>query len=99
MKCAPGNPDSTRGRVTFSDEYQHVKANSEFCPVNDSFFARAVAKRRSFMDQNSNYITIEMNIRLQMKDYRLVLGTKRVWILTIVVGITQLIAWLAKYHS
>lgn len=51
------------------------------------------------MDQNSNYITIEMNLRLQMKDYRLVLGVKRTWIVVLVVGIIQLIACALKGHS
>ena len=51
------------------------------------------------MDQNSNYITIEMNIRLQMKDYRIVLGMKRTWILALIVGAIQLIVWAIKGHS
>jgi predicted phage-related endonuclease len=55
-------------------------------------------KRRSFMDQNSNYITIEASIRLQMKDYRLVLGMKRTWIIALVVGGIQLIVWAIKGH-
>lgn len=50
------------------------------------------------MDQNSNYITIEMTFRLSMRDYRLVLGMKRTWIIAIVVGVIQLVAWgLKKY--
>ena len=48
------------------------------------------------MDQNSNYITIEMNLRLQMKDYRIVLGMKRTWILAVAVGVIQLLVWLIK---
>lgn len=48
------------------------------------------------MDQNSNYITIEMNLRLQMKDYRIVLGMKRTWILAVAVGVIQLLVWLVK---
>lgn len=48
------------------------------------------------MDQNSNYITIEMNLRLQMKDYRLVLGMKRTWIIAAIVGVIQLVAWALK---
>ncbi len=51
------------------------------------------------MDQNSNYITIEMNLRLQMKDYRIVLGMKRTWIVAAIVGAIQLIAWCLKGHS
>jgi len=53
-------------------------------------------KRRSFMDQNSNYITIERNLRLQMKDYRIVLGMKRTWILASIVGVIQLLVWALK---
>lgn len=53
-------------------------------------------KRRSFMDQNSNYITIEMNLRLQMRDYRLVLGMKRTWIIALIVGAIQVVAWAIK---
>jgi hypothetical protein len=51
------------------------------------------------MDQNSNYITIEMTFRLQMKDYRFVLGLKRTWILAALVGAIQLIAWAVRSHS
>lgn len=51
------------------------------------------------MDQNSNYITIEMNLRLQMKDYRIVLGMKRTWIIALVVGAIQLIIWAFKGHT
>ena len=51
------------------------------------------------MDQNSNYITIEMNLRLQMKDYRIVLGMKRTWILAAIVGGIQLLVWAFKGHS
>lgn len=50
------------------------------------------------MDQNSNYITIEMNFRLQLADYRLVLGIKRTWVIALVVGAIQLIAWIYKSH-
>lgn len=46
-------------------------------------------------DQN-NYITLEMNLKLQMKDYRLVLGIKRTWIIAIVVGTIQLVTWFIK---
>ena len=38
------------------------------------------------MEQNQNsYITFEMNLKFQMKDYRLVLGVKRASIIAIVV--------------
>lgn len=50
------------------------------------------------MDQNSNYITVEMTFRFQMKDYRIVLGLKRTWIIALVVGAVQLIAWALKAH-
>jgi hypothetical protein len=51
------------------------------------------------MDQNSNYITLEMNVRLQMRDYRLVWGFKRMWIIALVVGSIQIATWLIKYKS
>jgi uncharacterized membrane protein len=50
------------------------------------------------MDQNPNYITLEMNVRLQMKDYRFVLGLKKTWIIALVVGLVQLAAWALKGH-
>lgn len=54
-------------------------------------------KRRSFMEQSqNNYITFEMNLKFQMKDYRLVLGIKRAWIIAIVVGGIELVTWLVK---
>lgn len=31
-----------------------------------------------------------------MRDYRLVLGMKRTWIIAIVVGVIQLVAWVLK---
>ena len=51
------------------------------------------------MDQNSNYITVEMTFRFQCADYRLVLGMKRTWIIAIVVGVIQLVVWILKRHS
>ena len=51
------------------------------------------------MDQNSNnYITVEFSFRLQMKDYRYVLGLKKTWIIAIVVGVIQIITWYFKNH-
>jgi len=50
------------------------------------------------MDQNSNCITIECSFRVQMVDYRLVLGMKRTWIIAIVVGVIQLVVWALKGH-
>jgi uncharacterized membrane protein len=52
------------------------------------------------MEQNqNNYITLEMNLKLQMKDYRIVLGIKRAWILAIVIGLIQLTTWFVKGHQ
>ncbi len=51
------------------------------------------------MDQNSNYITIEMSCRIQCRDYRLVLGMKRTWIVAIVVGTIQLALWAIKRQT
>ena len=48
------------------------------------------------MEQNQNYITLEINMKLQMKDYRIVLGIKRAWIVATVVGLVQLFAWVLK---
>lgn len=49
------------------------------------------------MEQNqNNYITLEMNLKLSCKDYRLVLGVKRTWIIAIVVGMIQLATWFIK---
>ncbi|MFN8846588.1 MAG: hypothetical protein ACK5V3_00500 [Bdellovibrionales bacterium] len=49
------------------------------------------------MEQNqNNYITLEMNLKLQMKDYRIVLGIKRAWIVALVVLAIQLATWLLK---
>lgn len=54
-------------------------------------------KRRSLMEQNqNNYITLEMNLKLQMKDYRIVLGIKRAWIVALGVFAIQLATWLLK---
>lgn len=51
------------------------------------------------MDQNSNYITLEMNVRFQMKDYRLLLGLKRTWLIALVVGLVQLATWAIRSHK
>lgn len=47
-------------------------------------------------NQNDNYITFELNMKLQMRDYRIVLGLKRTWILAITVGVIQLMVWIIK---
>lgn len=46
--------------------------------------------------QNQNYITLELNLKFQMKDYRIILGLKRTWILAVVVGAVQLVVWFLK---
>lgn len=49
------------------------------------------------MEQNqNNYITLECNLKFQMKDYRLVLGIRRAWIIAIIVGGIQLVTWFLK---
>ena len=48
------------------------------------------------MEQNSNYITIEMSCK--MRDYRIVLGVRRMWIIAITVGAIQLSMWFIKSH-
>lgn len=63
--------------------------------------ASGLGERRSSMEQsqNQNYITLEIVMRFSMKDYRIILGLKRTWILAIVVGLTQLAVWLLKGRS
>lgn len=69
-------------------------------PLLTSFTSpNGLGRKEVLMDQNSNYITLEMSIRLQMKDYRFVLGLKKTWIIAIVIGTIQIIAWLTKGHS
>jgi uncharacterized membrane protein len=51
------------------------------------------------MDQNQNYITLEMSIRLQMKDYRLVLGLKKTWIIAMIVFAIQMMTWIIRGHT
>ncbi len=49
------------------------------------------------MEQNqNNYITLEMNLKLSMKDYRIVLGIKRAWIVAFAVGLIQLTTWILR---
>lgn len=50
-------------------------------------------------NQNESYITLELNMKLQMRDYRIVLGLKRTWILAMVVGLVQIVMWLIKYRQ
>lgn len=47
-------------------------------------------------NQNDNYITFELNMKLQMRDYRIVLGLKRTWILAVAVGVIQFVVWMLK---
>lgn len=49
------------------------------------------------MEKNQEYITLEVSIRLNVKDYRAILGVKRTWIIAIVVGTVQAAFWL--YHQ
>lgn len=52
------------------------------------------------MEKNeNNYITLEMNLKFQMKDYRLILGVKRVWIVATLAGLIQFLTWLSKNQS
>jgi uncharacterized membrane protein len=49
------------------------------------------------MERNeNNYITFEMNLKLQMKDYRIVLGIKRTWIVALGLFAIQLVTWFLK---
>lgn len=49
------------------------------------------------MDQNKDsYMTLELNLKFSCKDYRLVLGIKRAWIIAIVVGFIQILTWFIK---
>lgn len=63
-----------------------------------SFISLPAWEKGVFMEQNQNdnYITFELNMKLQMRDYRIVLGLKRTWILAIVVGVIQLVVWVLK---
>lgn len=44
--------------------------------------------------EQQNYITVEMTFKLQMKDYRIVLGVKRLWIMIGIVSLLKIITWL-----
>ena len=44
--------------------------------------------------EQQNYITIEMNIKFQMKDYRLVLGVKRIGIVFFLTLIAHAVKFL-----
>ncbi len=48
------------------------------------------------MEQNQNLITLELNLKVQMKDYRIVLALKRAWITALIVVISQFITWILK---
>ena len=49
-------------------------------------------------NKNDNYITLECNLKFQMKDYRIVLGLKRTWIIAFIVGAIQIATWILKEH-
>lgn len=46
---------------------------------------------------NSNYLTVEINCKISLKDYRLVRGIKKSWIVAIIVIIIKIIE--IKYFS
>ncbi|MBX3041641.1 MAG: hypothetical protein KF789_13125 [Bdellovibrionaceae bacterium] len=50
------------------------------------------------MEKNNSdsYLTAEIHMRFQVRDYRLVLGIKRTWTLALIVGGVQLLVWLLK---
>ncbi|MGE3680272.1 MAG: hypothetical protein AB7G93_01010 [Bdellovibrionales bacterium] len=49
------------------------------------------------MEQNQNaYITLEVNLKLTMRDYRLVMRIKRTWIIAIFIGAIQLLTWFLR---
>lgn len=75
-----------------------MAANDFFRSLESSFFSLPAWAKGVFMEQNKNenYITLELNMKLQMRDYRLVLGLKRAWIVAVVVGGIQLLTWLLK---
>ena len=50
------------------------------------------------MEQNSNYITVELVCKIQCQDYRVALGVKRIWIISLVVGAIQIGVWILKAH-
>ncbi|MBC7457353.1 MAG: hypothetical protein H7235_03685 [Bdellovibrionaceae bacterium] len=50
------------------------------------------------MEQNTNYLTFELNVKFQMKDYRLIMGLKKAWIMAVIVGAIKITAWIIKYY-
>ncbi|MBX2996094.1 MAG: hypothetical protein KF681_14810 [Bdellovibrionaceae bacterium] len=73
-------------------------ASGELLFPKHSFISLPAWEKGVFMEQNQNdnYITFELNMKLQMRDYRIVLGLKRTWILAIIVGVIQLSVWIIK---
>ena len=56
------------------------------------------------MEQNSNYIIVEMNLKFQMKDYRLVLGMRKAWtlfLITLGIKIIEMVIhkWPAEIYN
>lgn len=46
------------------------------------------------MEQNKNdYMTLELNLKFQMKDYRIALGIKRAWVIAVILGLVRLAVW------
>ena len=86
------------GDKTIEGESQVARSISKPVHVQPPCSRLARLVQGGQMDQNSNYITIEFNLRVSVKNYRVVLGMKRSWIVAIVVGVIQLIVWAFKGH-
>lgn len=73
-------------------------ASIELLFPKHSFIRLPAWEKGVFMEQNQNdnYITFELNMKLQMRDYRIVLGLKRTWILAVAVGVIQFVVWMLK---
>jgi uncharacterized membrane protein len=50
------------------------------------------------MNPNSNLITVEVHLKIACADYRMILGSKRAWIVAIVVAAIQLVGHYFKFH-
>lgn len=46
------------------------------------------------MNQDQNYLTIEMSFRMQLKDHRMVFGAKNLWIVSAIMIIIKILVWL-----
>lgn len=46
------------------------------------------------MEQNqTEYLTLELSFKIQMRNYRIALGAKRAWIIALVLGMIRLVLW------